>query len=107
MDKLAQLLVDAEDDQQAETELTEMPLAISYRSDWSSNGQHLEAAEFKIELAYGGPSVAIFGDLRNGEPVNPRLMYQDWGTPWTEYKASAREAGDLKSFCDYLSIGCY
>jgi hypothetical protein len=42
-------------------------------------------AEFCILLCTGGPAVRIVGDLNRGEPSNPRVEHQDWGTPWTEF----------------------
>lgn len=59
------------------------------RSGWVSHSDHLEAEQFKISLAGGGPAVQIVGDLgRHKEPDGDgiELQYQDWGTPWIEFR---------------------
>ena len=59
----------------------------SVRSGWTANANNLEAEHFRIDLAGGGPAVRIIGDLdRFKQPCNPVLQYQDWGTPWTEFR---------------------
>lgn len=60
---------------------------VSVRSGWSSLGAGLEAEHFRIDLAGGGPAVRIIGNLAlGGEIDEPRLEYQDWGTPWIEFR---------------------
>jgi hypothetical protein len=61
------------------------PLSVEVRSDWTSPGHEMAPAEFCILLCTGGPAVRIVGDLNRGEPSNPRVEHQDWGTPWTEF----------------------
>jgi len=44
-----------------------------------------------ITLAGGGPAVRIYGEIEDGEPVTAELQYQDWFTPWTEYRGADEE----------------
>jgi hypothetical protein len=77
---------------QIEEAAREAPLSVTVRSGWASPGE-MEAEEFQILLSTGGPALAIFGDLdRYMEPARPRLMHQDWGTPWTEFFDTDDEA---------------
>ena len=69
-------------------EIQESPLQLAVRSDWASLGEHLEPSELCILLSTGGPALRIVGTLgRFNCPEDCRLEYQDWGTPWTEYRA--------------------
>jgi hypothetical protein len=69
-------------------EIQESPLQLAVRSEWASLGEHLEPSELCILLSTGGPSLRIVGTLgRFNCPEDCRLEYQDWGTPWTEYRA--------------------
>lgn len=68
--------------------ITESPLSVEIRSGWFAPG-NLDAApvEYQILLCTGGPAVRIVGELGNdSEPETARIEYQDWGTPWTEYR---------------------
>jgi hypothetical protein len=68
-------------------EIQESPLSLQIRSDWSDLGSALEPAELCILLSTGGPALRIVGTLgRFNCPEDCRLEYQDWGTPWTEYR---------------------
>ncbi len=55
------------------------------RSGWDVGGSDLIAAEFRIVLCTGGPHVEIRGELYLGTPSRAWMMYQDWGTPLTQY----------------------
>ena len=60
---------------------------LSVRSGWTALGSEFEAVEFRIDLAGGGPAVRIIGTLdAYNEPCDIRLEYQDWGTPWQEFR---------------------
>jgi len=90
---------DATDDDSAREILEQDALSVEVRSGWHSMGETLEAAEFCILLCTGGPAVRIVGDLdEHGTPSRPRLEYQDWGTPWTEYHDVDRDA--LLAYCE-------
>lgn len=76
------------DQDAAMQDITDDPLSIQVRSDWTDPGETLEPAEYNILLCTGGPACRIVGDLdKDGEPTSARLQYQDWGTPWTELVA--------------------
>ena len=78
-------------------------LSIQVRSDWQSPGSEPSApVEFEILLCTGGPAVRIIGDLYNGEPDNPQVQYQDWGTPWTDYYNDAE--GQDKAILEYCRM---
>jgi hypothetical protein len=61
------------------------PLSVEVRSGWTSYGETTTAEEFRIVLCTGGPHVEIRGELSNGTPSRAWMMYQDWGTPLTQY----------------------
>jgi hypothetical protein len=65
------------------------------RSHWVDVGEPLKPAQFCILLSTGGPGLRIVGDLgRFNCPEDARMEYQDWGTPWTEYRAIGSEVLD-------------
>lgn len=62
------------------------PLSIEVRSGWTSHGDTMTAEEFRIVLCTGGPHVEIRGEFDvHGQPYRAWMMYQDWGTPLTQY----------------------
>lgn len=97
---------DCTDQDDARQRIEEDALSVEVRSNWTALGEPLEAAEFCILLATGGPAVRIIGELDNGSPSRPRLEVQDWGTPWThylgEYKDGSFEVSSdvLQAYCD-------
>jgi hypothetical protein len=95
------------DEEEARERIQEDPLSIQLRSGWYAPGEEKpDAEEFEILLCTGGPAVRIVGDLDGGQPDRPRLQYQDWGTPWTEYfieNDSDREA--LQTYCEQFYFG--
>lgn len=69
----------------------ENALSVEVRSGWRCIGvpstNDTYPAEYRILLCTGGPAVQIMGELsEHGEPETARLMMQDWGLPWTEYR---------------------
>ena len=81
-------------------------LSVEFRSGWYSLGENnLIAEEFKILLTWGGPALRIIGELNNDFPVNPKLQYQDWGTPWTNYKITEDQQEALNWFCNCFYFG--
>ena len=88
-EELAELIAAAgecESREEAEERIQEDPLSIEVRSGWTSLGEPLEAEEFNILLATGGPAVRIVGELdQHKEPSRAWLEVQDWFTPWTQY----------------------
>lgn len=98
------------DEDEARETIQEDPLSIQVRSGWYTPGdrQRDDASpeEFEILLCTGGPAVRIVGELDSGQPDRPRLQYQDWGTPWTEYfieDNAQREA--LLTYCQQFYFG--
>ena len=89
-----------------EQEIYEDPLEISVRSLWTPMGMPLEADEFRILLCTGGPAVQIVGDLAEHGCVfgDPRLQYQDWFTPWTDYPLTSEQQEDLLAYCQMFSF---
>lgn len=60
---------------------------ISVRSGWSITYEDLQPEYFRIDLCTGGPAVRIVGNLaRFGQAEDAQLEYQDWGTPWLEFR---------------------
>ncbi len=103
-------VMDSRDD--VEHLIQESPLSVQVRGGWHSVGEEAPDEEFGILLSTGGPALRIIGSLGlNSEPQRPRLQYQDWGTPWTEYIVSfddpqhgaKREA--LQTFCEQFFCG--
>lgn len=78
--------------EEAQQRIHEDALSVEVRSGWEEPGQfcaekHVRAEEYRILLCTGGPAVQIMGELsEHGEPETARLMMQDWGLPWTEYR---------------------
>lgn len=77
------------------------------RGDWADPGSEDLATptEFEILLCTGGPAVRIVGDLdQHKQPERPRIQYQDWGTPWTEY-FEANGSESLQTYCQQFYFG--
>lgn len=77
---------DCKDRDDAERRIQEDPLSLQFRSGWTSSGDPMQAEEFELLLATGGPAVRILGELdHNGEPCRALLEVRDWFEPWTQY----------------------
>lgn len=86
--------------------IQECPLSIQVRAGWHNPGEKAEDEEFNILLSTGGPALRIVGDLdRYNQPENPRLQYQDWGTPWTDYGTDGDEDEAMQRFCACFFFG--
>ncbi len=71
----------------AEERIQEDPLSLRIFGE-RINGEW-SAESFELLLTTGGPAVRIVGYLdQYGEPSDPKLEVQDWGTPWTAYDAN-------------------
>lgn len=88
-------------------EIQESAYGIAVRSDWTSVGDKMSAAEFYILLAGGGPAARLRGDLNeHGEPSTTYIEYQDWFEPWEEYLETSREERDmLKEYAEHFYFG--
>jgi len=93
---------DDDKNEEAKETIWNDPLNVEVRSGWyspGSEGPAVQPTEFRILLCWGGPACRIIGDLDNGQPEKPRLEYQDWGTPWTEYSLTEEEEEALLVYC--------
>ena len=80
-------------------------LSVEFRSGWATFKEDFEPEEFKILLTWGGPALRIIGELDNYGPVNPKLQYQDWGTPWTDFEITEDQEDALNWFCNCFYFG--
>jgi len=83
-------------------------LSVEFRSGWYSSPESiadLKPEEFKILLAWGGPALRIIGELDEYGPVNPKLQFQDWGTPWTDFEITEDQQKALNWFCNCFYFG--
>jgi hypothetical protein len=76
---------DCSDREDAQQVIQEDALSVEVRSGWASATDTMTAEEFRIVLCTGGPHVEIRGELSNGTPSRAWMMYQEWGTPLTQY----------------------
>lgn len=89
-----------------EREIQEDALSVRVRSGWVSAPQNMKAEEFEILLCTGGPAVRIVGNLsKYSEPESARIEYQDWFTPWTEYRMDAEEEKTVLEYCRQFYFG--
>lgn len=106
LEELAELEAAAGDcgsEETARQRISEDPLSVEVRSDWTAPGESMDPAEFRILLCTGGPAVQIRGELDRGEPARAWLEYQDWGTPWTQY-FGPDFGPDSDTLCRYASF---
>lgn len=76
----------------AERYIQEDALSVEVRSDWTTPGEEMQAGEFCLLLATGGPAVRIRGELdQYGEPSRAWLEVQDWFKPWTQYHGAEQD----------------
>lgn len=84
----------------------EWPLSVEYRcSGWQLSATACEPDEFRILISWGGPAVAVFGDIScSGYPVDPELKGQDWGVSWESVDCDSEA---LQWFCElFVFEGC-
>lgn len=97
----AQLDVEA-----ADQRITESVLSVEVRSGWGAPGGEQEPQEYRILLGTGGPAVQLRGALNAYfEPDTVTMEYQDWGTPWTEYRATVAETDAMLAFARRFWFG--
>tara|TARA_R100000773_G_C4150050_1_gene72558 strand:+ start:87 stop:509 length:423 start_codon:yes stop_codon:yes gene_type:complete len=84
-------------------------LSVQFRNGWYSDLYHLkgvtEPIEFKILLSWGGPALRVIGEIEENYAVNPKLQYQDWGTPWTDLDITEDQQDALNWFCNCFYFG--
>ena len=88
---------DAPDDamDNARDYISESALSVEVRTSWRAVGtDDTKPTHYRILLTFGGPSLQLTGELNeHGEPETARLEFQDWGTPWTEYRGHENHEG--------------
>ena len=105
-DQIFENLKDFESQDQLRESVLNSALSVEFRSGWySSLDEETKPEEFKILLSWGGPALQIIGELDNYGPVNPKLQYQDWGTPWTDFKITEDQQKALNWFCNCFYFG--
>lgn len=96
-------LAEYEDVDDARTQAEESALSVELSGTWEP-GAKPEADSYIILLSTGGPALRITGNLgRYNEPSSASLEYQDWGTPWTEYREA--NENDLLQFASVFYFG--
>lgn len=98
--------------EEARQEIEEGPLSVQVRDGWRTPGAATRltegegAEEYAILLSTGGPALRIYGQLGqwNQPDDEPRLQWQDWGVPWTDYPLDRDEADDVAAYarCFYM-----
>lgn len=83
---------------EAQQAIYDDPLSIEYRSGWTMQGDKMEAQEYCMLLATGGPAVRIVGEVEHEEAKTATLQVQDWGTPWTDVKLSEDDQDILMEY---------
>lgn len=82
-------------------EIEEGPLSLQIRNGWYTPGDPDKGgpAEFELLLSTGGPALRVVGELdEHAQPWGtPRLQWQDWGTPWTDYHETTDEDDEALS----------
>ena len=99
---------DYHDEDAAAEAIQEDPLSVQVRSAWHTPGDNdPDNGEYEILLCTGGPACRIRGDLGNyNEPETAKLEYQDWGTPWTDYRETTDEEDKLLlAYCQTFYFG--
>ena len=85
--------------EEAERRIDESPLSVEIRSEWHTPGSKVSGGQYKILLCTGGPAVQIVGELDEySQPMDAKLQYQDWFTPWNDFSVSSADAEILLTF---------
>ena len=105
-DQLFEKINDYDAQDQLRESILNSALSVEFRSGWySSLDDELVPEEFRILLTWGGPALRIIGELDNYGPVNPKLQFQDWGTPWTDFEITEDQQNALNWFCNCFYFG--
>ena len=108
-DQLFEKINDYDAQDQLRESILNSALSVEFRNGWYSDLYHLkgvtEPIEFKILLSWGGPALRIIGEIEENYAVNPKLQYQDWGTPWTDLEITEDQQDALNWFCNCFYFG--
>lgn len=88
--------------------IEEKPLSVQVRGGWyTPGGEKPDAEEFEIMLSTGGPALRIIGDIDGvGGASGGVLQWQDWGTPWTDYRDTSDEEDEaISAFVGLFYMG--
>lgn len=97
--------------EEAQRTIQEDALSVEVRSKWHTPGADITDGscapdEYKILLCTGGPACQIVGKLDDfGEPETAVIQYQDWGTPWTEYRLTSEEEETVLTYARCFDYG--
>jgi hypothetical protein len=96
----------------AERRIQEDPLSVGVRWSWRApgnlpqDGDNEYPEEYQILLCTGGPAVQIVGILNEHcEPETVTLEYQDWFTPWVEYRLDSEDEETLLAYARQFYYG--
>lgn len=93
---------------EAQETIQQDALCVEVRSDWHEPGGEvgISPCEYTILLCTGGPACRIIGNLtEHNEPETARIEYQDWGTPWTEYRLTSEEEATVLRYAGCFYFG--
>ena len=103
LEELLEAADDCKNRDEALEVIQEDALSIEVRSGWAPVGDCLQAEEFMILIATGGPAVRIRGELdEHRQPTRAWLEVQDWGTPWTQYFGASQDTLLAYAGCFYF-----
>lgn len=85
------------DEDDARQRIEDDALSVEVRSDWHTPGSDAgKPSQYRILLCTGGPACQIIGDLsEHGEPESATIQYQDWGTPWTDWRDGPEDQDEI------------
>ncbi len=83
--------------------IEQMPLSVQVRDGWRWPSAESDGAEeFEILLSTGGPALRITGEIGG----SPSLQWQDWGTPWTDYRDTTDDQDEaISAFVGLMYLG--
>lgn len=96
-----------DDPEEVEERARESALCVEVRSGWHEPGMlSPEPVEYRIALTTGGPALCLRGELGAfWDPAPPLMFWQDWGTPWTEYRHDPADDDALAWFASLFYYG--
>lgn len=105
---VAKLQAEGDAEDAARQEIEESVLSVQVRDGWYTPGgpSRPDPEEYEILLTTGGPGLRIFGELDDATPDDdPRLQWQDWCVPWTDYELTDDERAAVRTFARVFWFG--